>query len=280
MLTLSAAVRHDRVNMDFSDDFSGASGGREFSETTGMAGLSVRLGRGTSAFFRYSQSFQTPTVNDLFAFPLFGSNPDLESTVGDTYEGGVRAALGDNWSLQAALFRMDLENEVVFVITDPIRFIGSNQNVGRSRRAGLEIQLEGVTSGGLNMKASYSYIRAENLSLAEELEVSSLRIPLVPEHKFSLSAGYSVGLLRFRGDLLYVGGQVLSSDNANSGPKLDAYTVVNLGAAYDLDPWTFRLEIRNAMDEDYETRGFFSFGTSYLTPAPGRQVVAALELRY
>lgn len=278
--TLTGAVRHDRVNMDFRDNFSKNTGQKEFDKTTAMAGFNLVLARGTALFFRYSQSFQTPTVNDLFAFPLFGSNPDLEPTTGDTYEGGFRAALGESWNLQAALYRMDLENEVVFVITDPIWFIGSNENVGRSRRTGFEMQLDGRLAEVVNLLATYSYTKAENRSMAEDLGVDDLRIPLVPEHKLALHASLDYGAWRLGGELLYVGEQVLSSDNTNSGPPLDPYSIVNLRAALEMGAWTLRLDVLNTLDSDYETRGIYSYGAIYLTPAPGRQVIGTLEFRY
>ncbi len=279
-LTFTSAVRHDRVNMDFIDNFSNETGGKEFSNTTAMAGINLVPARGTALFFRYSQSFQTPTVNDLFAFPFFGSNPDLEPTTGDTYEGGFRAALGESWNLQAALYRMDLENEVVFVITDPIWFIGSNENVGKSRRIGFEMQLDGKLAEVFKLLATYSYTKAENLSLSDDLGVDNLRIPLVPNHKFALLAGFDFGAWRLGGELLYVGEQVLSGDDTNSGPLLDPYTVANLRASFDMGAWTLRLDLLNTLDEEYETRGIYSSGAIYFTPAPGRQFMATLELKY
>ena len=280
LLTASAGVRHDRVDMDFSDNLGGTGDAREFSEATGSVGLAARLAPGTSLYLRYSQAFQTPTVNDLFAFPLFGSNPNLVPVTGDTYEGGLRAALGDRVLLQAAFFRMDLENEVVFVITDPLRFLGRNENVGESRRTGLELQASGSPVRGLDLLFSYTYTRAENLSLARELGVGELMLPLVPEQRLAARAAYRIGPISFGGGLLRVGEQVMSSDNANAGPMLETYTLVDLRCAWVAGYWTLRLELRNALDEQYATRGFYSLGQTYLTPAPGRSLFGALELRY
>jgi iron complex outermembrane receptor protein len=280
LLTLTSAARYDAIKMDFTDNLSGESGDKEFSESTAMAGVNLRLAPGSSLFLRYSQAFQTPTVIDLFAYPLYGSNPDLLPTTGDTWEGGLRAALGNAWNIHAAAFRMDLENEVVFVITDPVWYFGTNENVGRSRRSGFEFQLDGRPGDLLSLLATYTYTRAENLSKAQELGVEQVRIPMVPTHKLALRSNLTLGSLELGGELLYVGGQVLESDDTNSGPPLDAYTVVNLSASFRMEPWTLRMDALNALDAQYETRGFYSFGAIYLTPAPGRQIIATLELRY
>jgi iron complex outermembrane receptor protein len=280
LFTLTAAARYDEVGMDFSDNLSNDAGDKVFNKTTGMAGLNARLASGSSLFLRYSQAFQTPTVNDLFAFPLFGSNPDLQPTTGETWEGGLRASLGEAWTLQAAIFRMDLENEVVFVITDPIWFIGSNENVGRSLRSGIEMQIDGQLGDLISLLATYTYTKAENLSLAQDLGVDELRIPLVPDHKLALRSNVSLGALRLGGELLYVGKQVIGSDDSNSAPLLDDYAVVNLCASYKIKPWILRVDLLNAFDREYVTRGIYSSGATYLTPAPGRQIIGTLEFRY
>ena len=66
----------------------------------------------------------------------------------------------------------------------------------------------------------------------------------------------------------------------DAGPMLEAYTLVDLRCAWVAGYWTMRLELRNALDEQYATRGFYSLGQTYLTPAPGRSLFGALELRY
>ena len=279
-ITLSGGMRSDSIKMIFNDNLWGTTGEREFSSETGMAGLTARLTDGASAFLRYSQSFQTPTVNDLFAFPLFGSNPDLKPTSGESYEIGLRTALAGKWLMQGAVYRMDLKDEVAFVITDPLRFIGRNENVGESRRTGLDMQLSGRPMKRLSLFAGYSYTKADNLSLARELGVDSLRIPLVPEHRFSLRTNLKLGVLQLGGSLLHVGSQVLSSDNKNAGSPLNPYTLVNLRAAVDFERWTLILELLNALDKAFETRGIYSFGSTYFTPGPGRVLIASVELRY
>ena len=279
-LTFTGGVRYDKVKMDYLDNYDGTSGDREFSETTGLFGVSAEVVPGTSVFARYSQAFQVPTVTELFAYPLYGSNPDLEPITGDTYEGGVRAWFAPGWSAQASVYRMDLENEIVFVITDPIWYLGENRNVGESRRTGLDLQLQGAPAPGLRLMASYNYIKTENISDAEDAGVDELRIPLVPEHKLAFKTTYSIGDMSFGGDLLYVGKQVMDSDTYNAGPLLDAYTVANLMAIYDFGNWYFRLDLRNALDEEYETRAFYSYGSTYYTPAAGRQVLATIGVKY
>lgn len=278
-LTLSGGLRHDDVDMAFDDLLLGQGESRKFSKATASAGATFSFSESVSTYIRYAQAFQIPTVNDLFAFPLFGSNPHLEPVAGTTYEGGVRAVLGKSLLLQASVFRMDLENEIVFVITDPVWFIGRNENVGESRRAGLELQLSGRPQQSIDLLASYSYTKSQNISLAEELGAGELRIPMVPSHRLSLRVNYSLGNLSLGAEGLYTGSQVMSSDQANLGPLLDSYFLLNLRSALKMNYLTVKLDLLNVLDREYETRGFYSYGY-YLTPGPGRAVTAGVEFRY
>ena len=93
----------------------------------------------------------------------------MEPETGETYEAGVRFNLGNKVFLQGSAFLMDMENEIVFVIVDPIFFIGSNENVGESRRYGFETSGYFQPTENLFLRGSYSYVKAKNLTLAEEM---------------------------------------------------------------------------------------------------------------
>ena len=87
---------------------------------------------------------------------------------------------------------------------------------------------------------------------------------------------------------------MLSNDQANGQPKLDAYTVVN--ARVRFVAWGGRgagdgalelfAEVRNLLDEEYATRGVYAFDFStndfdtFLTPAPGRRVFGGVDWRF
>jgi outer membrane receptor protein involved in Fe transport len=279
-LTLTGAMRHDKVEMAFSDQYANDAADTSFAETTAAFGGSLRLLQNINIYGRYAQSFQTPTVNDLFAFPLFGSNPDLLPTTGDTFEVGLKANSGSRYYLQLTAYRMNLENEVVFVITDPVWFIGSNENVGQSRREGISATFYGKPLTHVSIRASYAYTRSLNLSLAEDLNMAELLLPMVPKHKFSATADYSNDLLSASWTTLYIGEQVMDSDTANAGEMLEAYLISNLGLKLFLDKLELKLELRNLFDSVYSTRAFYSFMNNYFTPAPGRSFNAGLSYRF
>jgi iron complex outermembrane receptor protein len=277
-LTLQAGVRHDRIDMEFTELLEDRADETDFSQTSGSFGALVNVGPAT-IWGRFSQSFQAPTVNDLFAFPFFGSNPDLKPTEGETWEAGLRFA-GEGYSAQASLYRMNLENEVVFVILDPASFYGRNENVGESRRFGFEGSFSGELRRYLDLRVGYAWTRAKNLSLAAETGADELLIPLVPEHSFSATLRLDLTPMMFALTSIYTGSQILGSDSYNLGEPLEAYLLHHAVAAWDEGAWGLRLEVRNLLDEDYEPRAIYSFGSSYHTPAAGRTASLSVSFTY
>lgn len=277
-LTVHAGLRHDRIKMDFDELLEDREDTTEFEQTSGSIGLSAHHGPAT-VWGRFAQSFQAPTVNDLFAFPFYGSNPDLQPTEGETWEAGVRYDDG-RYRAQASLYRMDLQNEVVFVILDPQTFYGQNRNIGESRRLGLETSFDGELTRELNLRLGYAWTKAKNLSLAAEAGVDELLIPLVPEHSFSATLDLDLAPFSFAWTSIFTGSQVLGSDSYNAGDLLESWLVHHLVADWEEGAWGLRLAVRNLLDEEYEPRAIYSGGATYFTPAAGRSATLALSFTY
>ncbi len=238
----------------------------------------------------YGEAFLPPTAEQLFAFPGFGRNPDLRPEDSRSYELGFRARWKPTLRLELAAFRIDTENEIVF-IPDPLTFGGRNENFGRTRRSGIETSIRGRVGSQLELFANLTLLRAELRNGPD----AGNQVPLVPEQR--LAAGFDWELpagFRIRADGLYVGEQVLANDEANIGPRLPAYTVVNArllwsaaslttpGAARGL---TIFVESLNALDREYATRGILALNTQFLpevfvTPAPDRRILAGAEWRF
>lgn len=280
LFTVSGNVRYDSLELSFTDNVDSREEEKNFDETTASVGASFKINEFGSIYARYAQAFQTPSVSDLFAYPGFGSNPDLVPTTGDTYEGGIRFNFENTWFLQASLFRMDLENEVVYVIINPIYYIGENQNIGESRRSGAEVTLTAFPTPNLDIRANYTYTMSENITEEESSGLDDLEIPLVPNHKFTVSANGRFADFKFGGDLIYVGEQILDSDLTNSAEPLESYFVANLRASFEQLHYAIRLEVRNLLDEEYATRGILAYSQPFLTPAQERSVRGWLEVRF
>ena len=291
-VTLLGSLRYDRDRLGYSERLPDPTidDARAFSE------LSLRVGavwaaERVSLYASYGESFLPPTVEQLFAFPLFGSNPDLAPQDSRTYEIGLRSALAPQLDLAVALFDIDTEDEIVFVPGEPPDFVGSNENTGRTRRRGIEASLRGRAAEGVTFFVNLTLLDAELRNGPD----AGNEIPLAPRER--VGAGIDADLSRrvgVRGDMLYVGRQVLGNDAANGEPELDAYTVVNArlrflawsGGRGDDGLLELFVEARNLLDEEYATRGVYAFDFStggfdtFLTPAPGRRLFGGVEWRF
>ena len=115
---------------------------------------------GTGLYASLSQSFLAPTVTQLFAFVGFGSNPDLDPQTSTGLEIGIRQEIGSSGSLTANLFRIEIDDEIQFVYTDPAFFLGQNENIGRTRREGFELTLAGPVAPRLRGSIEYAFTDA------------------------------------------------------------------------------------------------------------------------
>jgi iron complex outermembrane receptor protein len=288
--SVTLGARHDRDETEYEERLPNpaVTGARSFSETSLRAGVAYQVSVPVGLYASYGEAFLAPTAEDLFAFPGFGSNPDLEPEDSRSYEAGLRADFGKT-HVDLALFRIDVENEIVFDPTPilPDDPFGRNVNAGETRRDGAELAARSHLASRLDGFATVTWMDAT----FRNGEAEGNRVPLVPELR--ASGGLSLALpagFALQADVLYVGSQVLDNDDLNSQEELGAYAVVNGKVR-----WTFRgsspkahafsafAECRNLLDREYASRGIYAFDFStftnavFVTPAPGRRLFAGLE---
>lgn len=279
-LTLVAGVRrdHDRQGYEESVPDPTLAGSRTFAETSLRAGAVVSPSDRWNVYASYGEAFLPPTAEDLFAFPGFGSNPDLEPEDARSIEAGIRAKLARGRA-KLSVFSIDTRNEILFDPDSPLGLFGANVNAGRTRRRGAEASIEGRLAPPLRGWIRLTYVEAEFRGGAD----AGASLPLVPRER--AAAGIDADLphgFGVRVDVLRVGSQYLDNDDANAQAKLPAYTVVGSRLAWTPptagDRATLFVELRNLFDERYATRGIH-VSESFFTPAPGRRVLAGLTWR-
>ncbi len=263
-----AGLRGDQARYRYEDRRTPANDTRRtFRENTRRLGTLLHLGERQSLFLTWSEGFRIPSVVDLFAYPGFYSNPDLVPTRARDWEAGWRYA-GDGLRADVTVFRMRLEDEVVFVLTDPRWFIGQNRNVGKSRRDGVEANFRVPLGGGFTLFAGGSYLEAE----VTAGPYAHTRVPLVPRVTASGGLSWSEGPWNAEGRLLWVGSQVLDNDLTNLRDRLPGYAVADLSARYRRGPFTAEASVTNLLDREYAGRAITNGFTDYFTPAPPRAV--------
>jgi iron complex outermembrane recepter protein len=133
------------------------------------------------------------------------SDPFLKQVIARTSELDARGQLPPSMRWNAALFRTQSSDDILFVGTTPSASRGFFQNFGRTRREGAELGLSGRLAP-FEWQASYSFVRATFESTAcvvslsnstvgtspacapEHIEVRpGNRLPGIPLHNFKLN---------------------------------------------------------------------------------------------
>ena len=170
--TLSGGLRHSKVRFSNDDHFIANtpyppaagnpddSGSVTFSETTPVVGAIFKLTDTVNIYANAGESFETPTTVEM-AYKSSGSglNLDLKPAKSRQYEAGVKAMLGSNTLLNASLFKIDTDDEIVLQQQSGGRSVF--QNVKSSERKGFELSLDSKFDNGLGTYLAYTYLDAE-----------------------------------------------------------------------------------------------------------------------
>ncbi len=318
-LIVTAAVRWDWLRHDIDDrsppsDRPSATGVSTFSRPNPAIGFNYNLSRDWGIYFGYSEGFRAPAFLELTcAGPSaicpglqagVAPDPPLNAVTARNYELGLRARPTPWLDCELALFRADVSDDIFSV--SPTGTTGlSFQNVGGTRRQGVEVSLASRPAAGLEARLSYTYTEAtfrDNLELATPRLTAGCAaspctqtvragndLPLVPRHRLNASLDYR--LASWLGLWLgasYVGPQRLRGDEENVERKLTDYVVVNAGLRARWKGLTAFVTINNLLNNEYETFGTFApngkvEGTPverFLTPAPPINVLAGASYRF
>ncbi|MGH6609750.1 MAG: TonB-dependent receptor domain-containing protein, partial [Burkholderiaceae bacterium] len=202
----------------------------------------------------------------------FLSDPPLQQVVSRSIQVGVRGALSAmRWHVGA--FRTTNRDDIIFISADALTNEGYFDNVGRTRRQGIELNFAGsLLEEKLSWFANYTALAAtfqnefpvasanNPQSIDDEIAVEAGdRIPGVPKHLLKLGIDYSPAPRWSVGaDLSHASSQCLRGDEANLTPPLDGYSILNLRASFAANAWlSVFAAMNNALDHDYETFGVF-----------------------
>lgn len=284
-LYLTGAARFDFVQhkvTDLSPEEPGeASGKASYRRVLPRAGLNYNFSDNYGLYFSYSQGFRTPAFLELACSdpesPCVGLQAGVAPDTGFTklspvrthnYEVGLRAHPLPWLEGSLALYRTDVRDDI-FSVSDPGELTVFFQNIGNTRRQGLEVGLRGVYHNLLETYVNYTFTRA---TFREEVELASPRTPGIPQRvqagdtipstpNHRVNAGVRYHLYRWLAlslDLHYVGSQYLRGDEANTQSKLHSYVVLNAGIDLHWKNLKGFVKINNLTDNQYETFGTFA----------------------
>src|SRR5690606_17118161 len=281
-LSVTASGRFNETKVELSDRLGTALDGRhEFDRFNPAIGLTYALSDGVTLYAGYSESNRAPSPVELTCADeddpcrlpnAFVADPPLEQVVAKTLEAGVRGRRGDALQWGAAVFGTTNHDDILFISAGALTNQGFFDNVGRTRRIGLELNASGTFGERVNWFASHTWLEAtfrsafvvpsDHHPLAVDGEIAverGDRLPLIPNRLFKAGATVeATPRFTLGADVLSSGSMHLRGDEGNLVGKVDGYTIASLRGEYSLSD-TVRIfaSIDNVLDTDYETFGVF-----------------------
>jgi len=197
----------------------------------------------------YGTGFRAPTLNELFWPDVgwFKGNPNLKPEETSAWEMGVEKNIfKDRLSLSLAYFEQKY--------TDLIVGWYPPQNIAKAEVKGIEANASLKVTDALTINADYTYLNTEDKTTGKKL-------PRSPKDKVTISADYRKNNLVLNAQYIYVGKRY---DRDRERDELKAYSLVNLGAAYEVSKGiTLFGRVHNLFDKKYEeAKGFGTYGLS------------------
>jgi len=316
-VVLTGAMRWDFIRHRIADQSperpgrEDASGVPAFRRLDPLIGLNYNLSRDHGVYLSWSQGFRAPALLELTcAGPAAicpglqaGTAPDppLKPVRATNYEIGFRTRPAAWVSGQVSAYRTDVLDDIFSVSpagTTGVYF----QNIGRTRRQGIEASVRGKPAGWLGAWVTYALTEAtfeEDVTLATPRPTSECsgasciervragsELPLVPLHR--AGAGLELqpyGWLSLSLSGTFVGAQHLRGDEENVAAKLDPYVSLDGGVRASAAGFVAWIRFSNLLDSRYSTFGTFAPnpkqpGTPvepFLTPGRPFQVFAGVS---
>jgi Fe(3+) dicitrate transport protein len=268
------------------------SGQTELTKVIPGIGISYSPGANTTIFAGVHRGFAPPRTEDIITSS--GGSIELDPELSWNYELGVRSIVSRGLRLEATVFRMDYENQII-----PASLAGgigtAFTNAGETRHQGAEfsgrIDTGTIFSSPHNIyiRGAYTYVptaefRGVRYSSIRREIITGNRLPYAPEHLLNATLGYSHSSgIDTLVEAVYISRQF--SDDLNTiVPTADgqrglipSHTIWNATANYNVESihTTFFFTVKNLFDRTYvadRSRG--------LIPGPPRLLQAGLKFQF
>ncbi|CAN4269135.1 CirA Outer membrane receptor proteins, mostly Fe transport [Methylophilaceae bacterium] len=271
-------------------------GNHSFQRFNPAVGLSFTPTKDLNVYGAYNEGMRAPTSMELgCANPYapcklpnaMAGDPPLEKVVAKTFEAGMRGNLSQDVKWSAAVYRTENHNDIQFIQTNALNGMGYFDNVGKTRRQGLDTNLAG-RAGKFSWNAGYSYLKAtyqtdgieflsEGNSAAEDGGIITVnkgdRLANLPSHAFKMRMQYAMTPNWTVGSNVNAFSSVYMRGNENNehdgvtaneegetieaSGKVKGYAVVNMDTRYKFNNsgWQVFAKASNIFNKKYATGG-------------------------
>lgn len=298
--SVTGGLRHSVVRFESRDRFIAPgngddSGSARYEATTPVLGVVYHVNERLNVYAAAGRGFETPTFNEL-SYRQGGQpglNFGLRAARSNQFEIGVKAEPLRDWRVNAALFQARTADEISVLSNTGGR--STFQNVGKTRRQGFELAVEGQIDRAWSTYAAFTYLDARFRSsfltcagapcpAADTPVAAGNRIPGIPRVTAYAEVAWKHRPwgLETALEARHIGSIAVNDRNTDSTP---AATVFNLRASLlqRHGRWTFRefLRLDNIADRKYVGSVIVNDGNGrYFEPAPGRTWLLGVNASY
>ncbi|WP_226017872.1 TonB-dependent receptor [Novosphingobium sp. FKTRR1] len=282
-LKITPAWRFDRVSGHFANRLAGTTAPINDYGTISQPKVSVAATPfdGVTLYGNWGKSFQIGVGSG--AYLIAPRLTDLAPSINTGWELGLRYALSDRLEARIATWQQTASGELKRKLNDPS---GDFENIGSTRRRGVDIQLSGKPVAHVAAWATVS-IQKAIITVADPAtpQYAGNEIDHVPHVLWSGGLDYT-GLPGIRLSVWANGQSSYWLTNANSaanGGKLGAYQLANAEVAWQVHPHAeAAVSLKNLFDarSEYVWWDTTAPAQPLRSPGDGRAVTVSLRVRY
>jgi iron complex outermembrane receptor protein len=283
---ITGGLRRSTVKFDVSDRYlsnGNDSGSVRYSHTTPLVGLLYKLTPTVNVYASAARGFETPTLNEVFYSGAgAGFNFNLQPATSTHLEAGIKAFIGSNTRVNAALFQVKTRDELVVDVSSGGRT--SYRNASATLRQGGEVSVDADLGAGWNAKLALTALRAiydEGFGTVAE----GSRLPGVPKTSVYGEFGWKEAAGRYGAAFEAIGNGRVYAEDTNTAQAAPGYAIFNLRAqaAQEWNGWKVKefVRLNNLFDKQYV--GSVIVGDAnrrFYEGAPGRNWVAGVSAQY
>jgi iron complex outermembrane receptor protein len=288
--TLDTGVRHSTMKMEVDDRYllnGDSSGSKQYQQNTPSLSVMYAFTPDLHGYISAGKGFETPTQAEMAYAPGLAEsfNFGLSPATSTQYELGLKARVSDRVRINAALFEIRTEDEIVVASATDGRT--SYKNAGKTLRRGFELSLQSELNQYWDATLAYTRLEAtydEDFLQSGNVIDKGNHLPGVPasnlfgELVWKPQPGISMGFEGQYRSEVYV-------EDTNGEKAAPSYAVFNWRTRFEqhYGPWTVHQLVRldNLFDRQYV--GSVIVGDSnarYYEAAPGASWYAGAGLEY
>ncbi|RVU05953.1 TonB-dependent receptor [Novosphingobium umbonatum] len=282
-LKITPAWRWDKVSGHFENRLTGSKAPINDYGTISQPKISLAATPldGVTLYGNWGKSFQIGVGSGAYLIAPRVAN--LAPSINTGWELGLRYAASKRLETRIALWQQNASGELKRKLNDPT---GDFENLGATRRRGLDIQINGKPAASLSAWATVSFQKAVIVTADPATpQYAGNQIDHVPQFLWSGGLDYT-GLSRLRLSL-WANGQssywLTPANSAANGGKFGRYQLVNAEAAYQVHPHAeAAVSVKNLFNGYYEYVWWDTTSPAQPlhSPGEGRAVTVSLRVKY